>query len=168
MHFSSQPHLAGSPQDFQDAKDILQLFQTEFDISPPKEEPIYSAGTPKSRANTIKLTIPFSGSKPTAWIDVYYPYMDTPLDHSLEIVGDDGHSIWSADLSEDGDPLDEDAAKYKDYIPAWHGYSGHGEAEGNVSLLFLDWYMLIVATAHLRRLWNESCMYQDPPSSNAF
>ncbi|KAF9054950.1 Zn-dependent exopeptidase [Hymenopellis radicata] len=130
--FSKQPHLAGSPQDFEDSKSMLELFQTEFGIPPPSDEPIYSAGSEKSRHSTLRLTSPLGGSKPSAWIDVYYPVLDTPLDRTLDILGQDGQPIWTADLTEDGDPLDEDAAKYRDYIPAWHGLSGHGTAEGQL------------------------------------
>ncbi len=130
--FSKQPHLAGSPQDFKDSKSMLELFQTEFGISPTSEDPIYPAGSEKSRHSTLRLTSPLGGSKPSAWIDVYYPVLDTPLDRTLDILGQDGQTIWSADLTEDGDPLDEDAAKYRDFIPAWHGLSGHGTAEGQV------------------------------------
>lgn len=130
--FSHQPHLAGSPQDFEDAKTMLELFQTEFGIPTPEEEPVYSAGSKKSRLSTLLLTSALGGAKPSAWVDVYYPVLDTPLDRNLDILGDDGQPIWSADLTEDGDPLDEDAARYRDYIPAWHGLSGHGTGEGNV------------------------------------
>ncbi|KAL0063430.1 Vacuolar protein sorting-associated protein 70 [Marasmius tenuissimus] len=41
-----------------------------------------------------------------------------------------GKSVWKADLDEDGDPLDEDAHKYRDFVPGWHGFSSDGEAEG--------------------------------------
>lgn len=40
--------------------------------------------------------------------------------------------MWNADLVEDGDPLDEDAHKYRDSILAWHGFSWHGEAQGQL------------------------------------
>lgn len=130
--YASHPHLAGSPEDFDDAKVILKLFQTELGIATPSSEPIFSAGTPDSRNATLGLTSVNRSSTPSAWIDVYYPYLDTPLDRSLEILGEDGNAVWTADLVEDGDPLDEDAHKYRDAIKAWHGYSAHGEAEGQV------------------------------------
>ncbi|KAG6821633.1 hypothetical protein H0H93_000142 [Arthromyces matolae] len=128
---AAQPHLAGSSQDFEDAKTLLKLFQTEFGINLPESDPIFPAGTPESRNATLHLTSPFT-HKPSAWIDVYYPVLNTPLDRSLQILGQDGSSIWDANLVEDGDPLDEDAAKYKDSVPAWHGLSKDGVAEGQL------------------------------------
>ncbi|KAE9396298.1 Zn-dependent exopeptidase [Gymnopus androsaceus JB14] len=138
--YSKHPHLAGSLEDYHDALSILELFQTELGITAPPpshEQPIYNAGTPKSRAQTIALTSRLGPRNPTAWVDVYYPYMDTPLDRSLDIVDLAGNSLWSADLREDGDEGDEDAAKYRDYIPAWHGLSGHGEGKGQ--LVFVNY-----------------------------
>ena len=40
--------------------------------------------------------------------------------------------MWQADLVEDGDPLDEEAHKYKNTVPTWHGLSKHGTAEGQL------------------------------------
>ncbi|KAK0453699.1 Zn-dependent exopeptidase [Armillaria borealis] len=130
--YSKHPHLAGSSEDFEDAKSILKLFRSEFDIPEPHTEPIFPAGSKASRLSTLSLTSHLGSSKPSAWIDVYYPVMNTPLDRSLDILGEDARSVWSADLTEDGDPLDEDAAKYKDAVPAWHGLSADGEATGQL------------------------------------
>ncbi|KAK0468417.1 Zn-dependent exopeptidase [Desarmillaria tabescens] len=130
--YSKHPHLAGSPEDFEDAKSILKLFRSEFDIPEPHTEPIFPAGSKASRLSTLSLTSPLGSSKPSAWIDVYYPVMNTPLDRSLDILGEDTRSVWSADLTEDGNPLDEDAAKYRDSVPAWHGLSADGEAMGQL------------------------------------
>ncbi|KAF5340153.1 hypothetical protein D9758_016846 [Tetrapyrgos nigripes] len=138
--FASKPHVAGSDQDFENAKEILKLFQRELGASdppapphfPPEELPIYDAGTPRSRSATISLASRLGPRKPTAWIDVYHPYFDTPDDRSLDILNEEGVSEVSLDLVEDGDPLDEDAAEYRDSVPAWHGLSGHGEAEGEL------------------------------------
>ena len=58
--------------------------------------------------------------------------MDTPLNRSLDILGTDGQIIWSADLEEDGDPLDKEAYQYKDAVPAWHGLSRDGDAAGQL------------------------------------
>ncbi|EPQ59121.1 Zn-dependent exopeptidase [Gloeophyllum trabeum ATCC 11539] len=127
--YATHPHLAGSVEDFEDAKVILELFQTEFGIPPPEDEPIFSAGTPESRHATLHIP---HYKKPKAWIDVYYPVMNTPLDHSLQIFNADGESIWDANLEEDGDEGDPDAAKYKDAVPAWHGLSRGGEVEGHL------------------------------------
>ncbi|KAG6829605.1 hypothetical protein H0H92_004074 [Tricholoma furcatifolium] len=129
--YATHPHRAGSSEDFEDAKVILELFQTELGISPPETEPIFSAGTSESRNATLHLTS-HHAAKPSAWVDVYYPVLNTPLDRSLQILGEDGSVAWEADLVEDGDPLDEDAAKYRDAVPAWHGLSKDGEVEGQL------------------------------------
>lgn len=71
-------------------------------------------------------------TKPSAWIDVYYPVLNTPLNRSLQILGEDGSTVWEADLIEDGDPLDEDASTYKNSVPTWHGLSKDGVAEGHL------------------------------------
>jgi N-acetylated-alpha-linked acidic dipeptidase len=70
--------------------------------------------------------------EPAAWIDVYYPVLNTPLDRSLEILADDGHTAWKAELEEVADELDSDAHTYADSVGAWHGLSKDGEAEGRL------------------------------------
>jgi N-acetylated-alpha-linked acidic dipeptidase len=110
---------------------MLRLFETHFKIQPPSSLPLFSAGTPSSRNATLNLTS--KNATASAWIDVYYPLLNTPLDRRLEILGPDGQTaLWSADLEEDGDPLDEEAAKYKDAVPAFHGLSKDGEVEGQL------------------------------------
>lgn len=58
--------------------------------------------------------------------------MNTPLDRSLQILGSQGETIWTADLVEDGDPRDEEAHKYKDAVPTWHGFSCDGDVTGQL------------------------------------
>ena len=58
--------------------------------------------------------------------------MNTGLDQSLEILNNDGDPIWSADLVEDGDPRDEEAHKYRNTIPSWHGLSADGDVTGQL------------------------------------
>jgi hypothetical protein len=128
--YATHPHLAGSTEDFNDAKSILELFQSELGIEPPAVEPIFPAGSPESRNATLLLNA--RGAKPSAWIDIYYPVLNTPLDRSLQILGEDGNAVWTADLEEDGDPLDEDAHRYRNNVPAWHGLSKDGDAEGQL------------------------------------
>ncbi|PFH51392.1 hypothetical protein AMATHDRAFT_3053 [Amanita thiersii Skay4041] len=130
--YATHPHLAGSTEDFEDAKTVLALFQQEFNIAAPSTPPIFSAGTPESRNSTLDLTALNGPRKPTAWIDTYYPVLNRPLNRSLEILGEDDQATWSADLNEDGDPLDEEANKYKDAVPTWHGLSKDGEAVGEL------------------------------------
>ncbi|KAF8843077.1 hypothetical protein BDN67DRAFT_946103, partial [Paxillus ammoniavirescens] len=130
-HYATHPHLAGAPEDLQDAKDILSLFQKEFGISS-SAEPIFDAGSTESREATLTTTSKLN--KPNAWIDVYFPVMNTANADgiSLELFGSDGKSVWTADLLEDGDPGDETAAKYKHAIPPFHGFSASGEATGQI------------------------------------
>jgi N-acetylated-alpha-linked acidic dipeptidase len=65
-------------------------------------------------------------------MDVYYPILNTPLDRSLEILGDDGTAVWSAKLEEIGDELDSDAYAHAESVGAWHGLSKDGEAQGRL------------------------------------
>ncbi|KAI0700724.1 Zn-dependent exopeptidase [Cytidiella melzeri] len=129
--FASKPHLAGTTQDFETAKDFLALLQQELGASAPTERglPIYSAGTAESRNATLSIT---SLTKPTAWIDVYYPQMNTPLKHSVEILGDDGHVLWSAPLEEVVDKTDPYTAEHVNAISAFHGFSRSGEVQGKL------------------------------------
>lgn len=113
---------------------MLRMLQDEFLIKHPPVEPIFPAGSTESQKATLELT---TATHPTAWVDVYYPYLDRPLESSLEILNEEGSSVWNADLVEDGDPLDEDAHKYKDTIHAWHGFSWHGEAQGQVGPIYV-------------------------------
>lgn len=76
-------------------------------------------------------------TEPAAWIDVYYPVLNTPLDRSLEILADDGNTAWRAELEEVADELDSDAHTYADSVGAWHGLSKDGVAEGR--LLFANY-----------------------------
>ncbi|KAL7282530.1 hypothetical protein ACG7TL_004001 [Trametes sanguinea] len=127
--YATKPHMAGTPGDFETAKDFLKLLQTELGISPPSDLPIYSAGTHESRNATLSIT---KLKAPTAWIDTYYPVMNTPLDHSLEILDDDGNAVWTASLEEVADETDPEAGKYYDAVTTWHGLSKGGSAKGRL------------------------------------
>ncbi|KAI0832592.1 Zn-dependent exopeptidase [Trametes gibbosa] len=127
--YATKPHMAGTPGDFDTAVDFLKLLQTEFGAAVPTALPIYSAGTPESRNATLGIT---KLKAPTAWIDTYYPVMNTPLDHSLEILDDDGNSVWTAALEEVADDTDPEAGKYYDAITTWHGLSRGGSAKGKL------------------------------------
>lgn len=127
--YATIPHLAGSPEGYDSAKTILRLFQTEFNIDIPSELPVFPAGTPESRNATLGIT---SSTAPSAWIDVYYPVLNTPLEFSLQILDDDGKAVWSADLLEQGDDRDPEAAKYADAVPTFHGFSKAGDIEGQL------------------------------------
>ncbi|KAI0796916.1 Zn-dependent exopeptidase [Abortiporus biennis] len=127
--YATKPHLAGSEGDFQTAKDFLALLQTELGVVAPESEPIYPAGTEASRNAT--LSIP-TLKAPQAWIDIYYPVMNTPLHHSLELLDDGGNTVWKAELEEVADDTDPEAGKYFDSVPAWHGLSRGGEVKGKL------------------------------------
>lgn len=127
--YTAKPHLAGSKTDFDTAINLLEATQKHLGIIPPCETLVYSAGTPKSRNAT--LNIPFA-DKPFAWIDKYFPVLNTPLDRHLEILDEDGNVAWKANLEEVVDQTDEDAHKYFDAVPAWHGLSKDGNVTGQL------------------------------------
>ncbi|KAI0335653.1 Zn-dependent exopeptidase [Cubamyces sp. BRFM 1775] len=127
--YATRPHIAGSTGSFAAAKDLLELFQEEFGITPPSELPVFSAGSAASRAGTLNIT---TLDTPNAWIDTYYPLMNTPLRRSLSILDTAGAPLWEADLEEDGDPGDPDAAKHQNAVPAFHGFSADGEVAGQL------------------------------------
>ena len=58
--------------------------------------------------------------------------MNTPLDRSLEILGDDGTPVWTANLEEIADETDPDAGEFSDAVPTWHGLSKGGEVKGKL------------------------------------
>ncbi|KAH7104350.1 Zn-dependent exopeptidase [Auriculariales sp. MPI-PUGE-AT-0066] len=127
---TSKPHIAGSPQDFVTAKDVFELFSKEFKLPPRKDVPVFSAGSAQSRLATF--TIPIS-SHPRAWIDTYYPVLNTPLDRHLQILDSDGKVEWNAELEEVADDdTDPDAVKYVNAVPTFHGLSKAGDVRGPV------------------------------------
>lgn len=128
--YATTPHLAGSPGDYRTATDFLALLQTELSIEAPSPLPVFSAGTAESRNATLSISEGLNG--PTAWIDTYYPVMNTPLDRRVEILDEDGEVVWSADLEEQADETDPEAGKYKDAVPTFHGLSRGGEVQGKL------------------------------------
>lgn len=127
--YATKPHMAGTPGDFDTAKLWLALLQAELGAVAPESEPIYSAGSSESRNAT--LSIPHLNA-PTAWIDVYYPVMNTPVNHSVSILGDDGLPVWAAPLEEVADDTDPEAGKYFASVPTFHGLSASGEVTGKL------------------------------------
>ncbi|KAG6335106.1 hypothetical protein ID866_3975 [Astraeus odoratus] len=128
--FASKPHMAGSPSDFETAKLFLTSLQHELGITPPSSGlPIFSAGSYESRSATLNIS---SYAEPTAWIDTYYPMLNSPLNQSLEILDSDGNPIWTAELDEFSDEADPYAAEYAKSVPTWHGFSRGGEAQGKL------------------------------------
>lgn len=129
--YASKPHIAGSPTDLDTAKTFLSHLQAELGMPSANESPlpIFPAGSHDSRAAT--LSIPYTTS-PKAWVDIYYPMLNMPLDRSLQILGEDGEPVWTADLEEHSDEIDPEAAKFAGAVPAFHGLSKGGEVEGKL------------------------------------
>ncbi|KAG1755479.1 hypothetical protein EDB19DRAFT_1661644 [Suillus lakei] len=93
--YAGRPHMAGTAGDFDTAKYFLAHLQEELQINRSSSDvPLYSAGSRESREAT-------------------------PLDRSLEILGDDGNPIWSAELEEVADGTDPYA--FKKMIYAHYG-----------------------------------------------
>ncbi|KAG8832874.1 hypothetical protein FRC17_000444 [Serendipita sp. 399] len=131
--YASIPHLAGSERDLETARMFLEHFQLELGIAKPEDEPLFDAGSRQSqRAIRGTTTVPRRITKPIAWIDTYYPVLNTGLERKVEILNDNGGVEWSADLEEDQDPADPDAARYHDAIPTWHGLSKDGDVTGPI------------------------------------
>jgi N-acetylated-alpha-linked acidic dipeptidase len=108
---------------------FFDVLRRELSIPKSIDYPIYPAGSEASRNATLSIT---NLTEPAAWIDVYYPVLNTPLDRSLEILGNNGSAAWRAELEEIADELDSDAHAYADCVGAWHGLSKDGEVEGRL------------------------------------
>ncbi len=121
--------MAGTPGDLKTARMFLSLLQEQLGAGKPDFEPTYSAGTPQSRNAT--LFIP-QQDLPSAWVDVYYPVLNTALDCRLEILDDDGQVAWEADLEEHADETDPDAHRYAHSVPPFLGLSRGGEVSGKL------------------------------------
>ncbi|KAF8915721.1 Zn-dependent exopeptidase [Mucidula mucida] len=128
-HYTSKPHPAGSENDLSTAVDFLHFLQTELGVPPPPVDPIFAAGSPESQRAT--LSIPHTHTA-QAWIDKYYPVMNTPLDRAVQALDDEGNVIWDADLTEHTDDTDPEAGKYYDFVPAFHGLSKGGDVAGKL------------------------------------
>ncbi|GJJ08028.1 hypothetical protein Clacol_002235 [Clathrus columnatus] len=129
--YATLSHVAGSEQDLKTAKIVFNHFYDSFGIKAPttQESFIYPAGSSQSRSATLNIK---ATKTPRAWIDEYYPVMNLPKDRSLEILDESGAVIWTADIEEDGDPLDEDAARARTDVPVFHGLSKEGDVTGKL------------------------------------
>ena len=107
----------------------MEHLQKELGINPTSGLPIYPAGSDEARAATLNIS---TYAEPTAWITTYYPALNFPLHHSLEILGEDGNPIWAAELEEVSDGTDPEATEYATAVLAWHGLSRGGEAQGKL------------------------------------
>ncbi|CAE6501065.1 unnamed protein product [Rhizoctonia solani] len=117
VEWTSKPHLAGSENDYKSAIELLRAFQTHLGIPCPEPLPVYDAGTPDSRNAILDMS---KLEQPKAWIDTYYPYLETPGERVLEIVNADGTVFWRANLEEG------------DAIGAWHAWSKSADVKAKV------------------------------------
>lgn len=120
--WTGRSHLAGSENDYDSAVELLRIFQSHLGARPLDSLPVYDAGSPESR-NAI-FGIP-NLEEPRAWIDTYYPLLETPGERRLELLDVEGVVSWSADLKEH--PNEADGA-----VGAWHAWSKSGEVKGKV------------------------------------
>jgi N-acetylated-alpha-linked acidic dipeptidase len=127
--YAGKPHVAGTDRDFQTADLFLVNLQESLGIPRPEQRPVFDAGSPESQAATRGI---MERDSPYAWIDTYYPVMNTPVDHALQIVEDDGSVLWDADLTEHAPEGDDYAVRYADAVPAFHGMSFTGDVTGHL------------------------------------
>jgi N-acetylated-alpha-linked acidic dipeptidase len=89
------------------ARQFLELFQRELGIKPPKVEPIFDAGSRESQHAIRSLTAKHHHQHTrSAWIDTYYPVLNTGVKQQLQILGKDGKPVWEANLEEIADMSD--------------------------------------------------------------
>ena len=126
--YATKPHMAGTVGDLATAREFLELLQRELGISDTHpEDVVFKAGSADSQRATRSVS---KTNKPYAWIDTYYPVMNTPKERILEIVDDDGKSLVRTSMVEFSDPTDPDASKYNDDVPTFHGLSRGGDVTG--------------------------------------
>lgn len=82
--------------------------------------------------------------------------MNTPLNRSVQVLGDDGKAIWEADLVEHTDDADPEAHQYADAVPTFHGLSSAGDVSGKLvyanygrkevcpSSVFQAWWLMLL------------------------
>ncbi|KAJ3812202.1 Zn-dependent exopeptidase [Lentinula aff. lateritia] len=127
--YTAAPHRAGSDRDLQTAKDFLTFLQSELGIKAPSETPIFPAGSIHSRHATLMIP---KAPVPYAWIDTYYPLMNTPLERSLQTLDADGKVLWEADLEEHAEEEDPEAHKFSNSVPTFHGLSKGADVTGRL------------------------------------
>jgi hypothetical protein len=183
--------MAGTEGDLFTAKEWLYLLQRELAIAPPVNDPIFDAGSPESQDAIYSITkppqrhwphphVPGHGQHdydaphppppvhqwdvPRAWIDVYYPILNSPINASVQVVGKKGKVLWEADLKEHADEKDPEAAQYSNAIPTFHGLSKGGNVTGKVgrmcSLLRDQRAHRAYSLAHPCQLWAQGRLRQ--------
>lgn len=118
--------MAGTVGDLDTAKEFLELLRRELGITggPSSDKLVFAAGSHASQHATRSIP---KTTKPRAWIDTYYPVMNTPEDRTLSIVDADGSVLLETSLVEQSDFTDPDAGKYNDDVPTFHGLSRGGD-----------------------------------------
>ncbi|KAJ3930452.1 MAG: Zn-dependent exopeptidase [Lentinula lateritia] len=127
--YTAAPHRAGSDRDLQTAKDFLTFLQSELGIKAPSETPIFPAGSIHSRHATLMIP---KAPVPYAWIDTYYPLMNTPLERNLQTLDAEGKVLWEADLEEHAEEEDPEAHKFSNSVPTFHGLSKGADVTGRL------------------------------------
>ncbi|CAE6538397.1 unnamed protein product [Rhizoctonia solani] len=120
--WTSKPHLAGSQSDYESAVDLLRAFQNNLVIQSPESLPVYDAGSPESRNAILGIS---ELEQPKAWIDTYYPLLETPGERRLEILDPDGTVSWSANL-------EEHPPEASGVTGVWHAWSQPGDVKSRV------------------------------------
>lgn len=122
--------MAGSDQDLVTAQIVIERFREGFGLPPYSPESlIFEAGSAESQTSIYHIT---PKDSPRAWIDTYFPLLDTPHYQSLEIVDDDDNTVKTINLLEICDPRDEDAYHICDVVPPIHAYSADGNVTGEL------------------------------------
>ncbi|GJJ12820.1 hypothetical protein Clacol_007065 [Clathrus columnatus] len=127
--YAKDAHVAGSDQDLVTAKVVLESFYNSFGLSYSPEDLIYEAGSTQSQGAIYDFS---SKDTPKAWIDTYYSLLDTPQEQGLQIVDETGNVIWTADLKEVCDPIDEDSYRICSVVHPYHGFSADGDVTGEL------------------------------------
>lgn len=125
---SAHAHLAGSDNDYASALSMLTFYQDSFSINSASTNsdtlPIYKAGSPESRNAILNLS---SQTDPSAWIDTYFPILNTPSSSPLiQLLGENGEAIWEG-TGEDGSECGTLSG-----TPAFHGLSKPGDVSGEL------------------------------------
>ncbi|ELU39637.1 vacuolar protein sorting-associated protein 70 [Rhizoctonia solani AG-1 IA] len=120
--WTSKPHLAGSQNDYTSALELLRAFQSHLGLDSTGPPPVYEAGSAESQNAILGIG---QLEKPKAWIDTYYPLLETPGERRLELLDAGGAVSWSANL-------EEHLTGAGDVIGAWHAFSKSGEVKARI------------------------------------
>ncbi|KAF8712200.1 Zn-dependent exopeptidase, partial [Rhizoctonia solani] len=120
--WTSKPHLAGSQNDYTSALELLRAFQSHLGLDSTGPPPVYEAGSAESQNAILGIG---QLEKPKAWIDTYYPLLETPGERRLELLDAGGAVSWSANL-------EEHLTGAGNVIGAWHAFSKSGDVKARI------------------------------------